>query len=156
MSAFTQQISSSTQEARLGAVPAIMRVAVAGSGGLAYWIAHYLSTETYHPFMILSRAVGPIWSGWSIEQLLTVISLNPISQPKAGKSSLLITRMDQAFSLVSQALTLSYPLLPVTLNFRSSMPLFKLGSVVLRLPNSRAYPPSAQHMMLWIEADEPL
>lgn len=34
-----------------------MRVAIAGSGGLAYWIAHYLATETYHPFIILSRAV---------------------------------------------------------------------------------------------------
>lgn len=37
--------------------PLIMRVAIAGSGGLAYWIAHYLSTETFHPFIILSRAV---------------------------------------------------------------------------------------------------
>jgi hypothetical protein len=35
-----------------------MRVAIAGSGGLACWIAHYLSTETFHPFIILSRAVG--------------------------------------------------------------------------------------------------
>ena len=34
-----------------------MRVAIAGSGGLASWIAHYLATETYHPFIILSRAV---------------------------------------------------------------------------------------------------
>lgn len=34
-----------------------MRVAIAGSGGLACAIAHYLATETYHSFIILSRAV---------------------------------------------------------------------------------------------------
>lgn len=47
---------SSAQTSWLG-TPDTMRVAIAGSGGLAYWIAHYLSTETYHSFIILSRAV---------------------------------------------------------------------------------------------------
>lgn len=34
-----------------------MRVAVAGSNGLAYSIAHAISTLTYHQVIILSRAV---------------------------------------------------------------------------------------------------
>ena len=35
-----------------------MRIAIAGTNGLAYWIARYLSTETSHQFILLSRAVS--------------------------------------------------------------------------------------------------
>lgn len=58
---------SSAQTSWLG-TPDTMRVAIAGSGGLAYWIAHYLSTETYHSFIILSRAPKPHLSarGWQV------------------------------------------------------------------------------------------
>ncbi|KAA6406823.1 MAG: hypothetical protein FRX48_09321 [Lasallia pustulata] len=44
------------------------RVAIAGTGGLAYWIAHFLSTETFHPFILLSRAPKPLLTakGWQV------------------------------------------------------------------------------------------
>jgi shikimate 5-dehydrogenase len=35
----------------------IMKIAIAGTGGLARNIAHYLHYETQHQFIILSRAV---------------------------------------------------------------------------------------------------
>jgi hypothetical protein len=35
----------------------MIKVAIAGTGGLAQYIAHYISTQTYHQFIILSRQV---------------------------------------------------------------------------------------------------
>ncbi|KAI9717678.1 MAG: hypothetical protein M1812_004623 [Candelaria pacifica] len=37
----------------------MIRVAVAGTGGLAQYIAHYLDTETSHQFILLSRSPKP-------------------------------------------------------------------------------------------------
>lgn len=34
------------------------RVAIAGTGGLAYLIAHYLKTETNYPFILIGREVS--------------------------------------------------------------------------------------------------
>ncbi|MCJ1306775.1 hypothetical protein MMC25_000418 [Agyrium rufum] len=45
-----------------------MKIAIAGTNGLAFWIAHYLSTETYHSFILLSRAPKPSLTakGWQV------------------------------------------------------------------------------------------
>ena len=34
-----------------------MRVAIAGTGGLAYWIAHHIRAQTGHQLVLLSRNV---------------------------------------------------------------------------------------------------
>ena len=57
MSASSQRSNLQVQESYFHASNT-MRVAIAGSGGLACAIAHYLATETYHAFIILSRAVN--------------------------------------------------------------------------------------------------
>lgn len=35
----------------------MIKVAIAGTGGLAQYIAHYLAAETSHQFILISRAV---------------------------------------------------------------------------------------------------
>ncbi|KAI9873543.1 MAG: hypothetical protein M1830_000294, partial [Pleopsidium flavum] len=46
----------------------MMRVAIAGTGGLAQYIAHYLATGTFHQFILLSRAPKPQLTarGWQV------------------------------------------------------------------------------------------
>jgi hypothetical protein len=34
-----------------------MKVAIAGTNGLACWIAHFLADDGHHPFIMISRAV---------------------------------------------------------------------------------------------------
>jgi hypothetical protein len=46
----------------------MMRIAIAGSGGLAQHLAHYIN-DTPHPFIILSRAVSystQLAQNWSL------------------------------------------------------------------------------------------
>lgn len=38
----------------------MMKVAIAGTGGLAQYIAHHIETGTYHQFILLSRSVGAL------------------------------------------------------------------------------------------------
>lgn len=91
---------SSAQTSWLGTADT-MRVAIAGSGGLAYWIAHYLSTETYHSFIILSRAVmRNLKALIPPSTLLIGTSPSRIFQPEGGKLLLPITRMDQAWTSI--------------------------------------------------------
>ena len=52
-----------------------MRVAVAGTNGLAEWIAYYLSAQQYHQFVILSRWV-------SLRFPLAIASTTHGGQPK--------------------------------------------------------------------------
>lgn len=76
MDAYPQQTFSSPPQGPCLATAPTMRVAIAGSGGLACWIAHYLATETYHPFIILSRAVMCYSSDSRKMSLLIDISRN--------------------------------------------------------------------------------
>ncbi|OJD28384.1 hypothetical protein ACJ73_00193 [Blastomyces percursus] len=43
-------------------------VAIAGTSGLAQYIAHYISTQTYHQFIFLSRYNNPglVAKGWQV------------------------------------------------------------------------------------------
>jgi len=38
----------------------MIKIAIAGTSGLAQYIAHYLSTQTYHQFVFLSRKVSAL------------------------------------------------------------------------------------------------
>lgn len=38
----------------------MMKVAIAGTGGLAQYIARYLAADTYHQFILLSRSVSSL------------------------------------------------------------------------------------------------
>lgn len=38
----------------------MIKIALAGTGGLAQYIAHFISTQTYHQFIILSRNVSGV------------------------------------------------------------------------------------------------
>jgi len=37
-----------------------MKVAIAGTNGLARWFAHFLASDGNHQFILLSRAVNPV------------------------------------------------------------------------------------------------
>lgn len=38
--------------------PTMIKVAIAGTNGFAQYIAHFVTTQTYHQFVILSRTVS--------------------------------------------------------------------------------------------------
>jgi hypothetical protein len=53
----------------------MIKVAIAGTNGLAQYIANLIATQTYHQFIILSRNVGALCS--SPESLTNVYEANP-------------------------------------------------------------------------------
>ncbi|KAL1964159.1 hypothetical protein VTN77DRAFT_7247 [Rasamsonia byssochlamydoides] len=83
----------------------MIKIAIAGTSGLAQYIAHYLSTQTYHQFFFLSRNPNPglIAKDW---QVLPVdySNLNDVRYKLVGVDTVISTVSGQAqLSLIEAA-----------------------------------------------------
>jgi hypothetical protein len=82
----------------------MMKVAIAGSNGLAQYIGHFIETTTSHQFILLSRRVSSTVCAWST---LTANQTRKtkVSRSEDGKSSSPTIRTQQTFNSSSQAST---------------------------------------------------
>lgn len=53
-----EENTESESESSTGVTPKMMRVAIAGTGGLALLMAHFVNEDTSHQLVILSRSVS--------------------------------------------------------------------------------------------------
>lgn len=131
----------------------MMRIAIAGSGGLAQIFAQYLN-DTVHPFIILSREVSfeeYISADMNTNYLLRT-SLHWLRTDIRSLSSTMTAKMTSV--IPSGVLISSYQPSPVFLKSTLSTRLPTLASADLFQQNSKGHLPEEQEMTLWTVGNE--